>query len=137
MGQYHIAANLDKKEFIHPHRLGDGLKLLEWDIEGTLSALQMLLAVSSGRGGGDFQVRDSEVIGRWGGDRVAIIGDYAEKGDIASRPSLDAGKIYEQAQDEKGGWKDISAMVAEALETEFDVEITGEGWRTRKRSGEE
>ena len=29
MGQYHLTVNLDKHEFIHPHQLGDGLKLGE------------------------------------------------------------------------------------------------------------
>ena len=29
MGQYHYTVNLSKKEFINPHKLGDGLKLLE------------------------------------------------------------------------------------------------------------
>ena len=29
MGQYHYTVNLDKKEYLVPHKLGDGLKLLE------------------------------------------------------------------------------------------------------------
>ena len=29
MGQYHLTVNLDKKEFLMPHKFGVGLKLLE------------------------------------------------------------------------------------------------------------
>jgi hypothetical protein len=29
MGQYHVVVNLTKREFIHPHKLGSGLKLWE------------------------------------------------------------------------------------------------------------
>jgi len=29
MGQYHYLINLDKKQVIHPHQIGNGLKLHE------------------------------------------------------------------------------------------------------------
>lgn len=56
MGQYYIAVNLDKKEFIHPHRCNDGMKLLEFGLSsmGTMSCLAILLADGNGRGGGDL-----------------------------------------------------------------------------------
>ena len=59
MGQYHYRINLDKKQVIHPHQIGNGLKLKEqigWDYS-TATVLVMLLAASSregSRGGGDF-----------------------------------------------------------------------------------
>lgn len=31
MGEYWKPVNVTRKEFIHPHRLGNGLKLLEWN----------------------------------------------------------------------------------------------------------
>ena len=34
MGQYYLVVNLDKKEFLHPHKLGDGLKLMEFAASG-------------------------------------------------------------------------------------------------------
>ena len=54
MGQYYIIINRDKKQFVHPHRFGDGLKLLEFGCSatGTLTALAVLLASGNGRGGG-------------------------------------------------------------------------------------
>ena len=61
---------------MHPHTLGDGLKLIEQAGSGpggVGSALILLLAASNGYGGGDFDTEDeSGVIGRWAGDRVAI-----------------------------------------------------------------
>lgn len=84
MGQYHLPVNLTKREFIHPHKLGCGLKLWEQagtDL-GTGSALIMLCACSNGRGGGDFADEHENVIGRWAGDRIAWVGDYAEYDDL-------------------------------------------------------
>ena len=81
MGQYHKVYNIDKREVINGHGIGNGLKLLEqvgFDTS-TSTALFFLLANSNGRGGGDAE--DHEMIGRWAGDRVVIQGDYAEPGD--------------------------------------------------------
>jgi len=81
MGQYYVIVNLDKKQYIHPHKFGDGMKLLEFadSTPGTMTALAVLLADGNGRGGGDL---DSEnlIIGSWAGDRIVIAGDYADPG---------------------------------------------------------
>ena len=92
MGQYHFICNLDRKEFLHPHRMGDGLKLLEFGSsgDGTMTGLAILLATSNGRGGGDLMLDTDKrgdllaeyVVGRWAGDRIAIIGDYHEPTDV-------------------------------------------------------
>lgn len=81
MGQYHKVYNLDKKEFIHPHDIDNGLKLYEQvgHISSTSTALFALLANSNARGGGDFPKHT--LIGRWAGDRVLIQGDYAGEED--------------------------------------------------------
>jgi len=81
MGQYHKTYNLDKKEFIHPHHIDNGLKLYEQiaDVHSSSTALFALLANSNGRGGGDFPKHD--LIGRWAGDRIIVQGDYAEPTD--------------------------------------------------------
>lgn len=126
MGQYHYVANLDKREFIHPHRLGDGLKLMEFgsSSDGTMLGLALLLAVSNGRGGGDYHEpsemtpEDTQlikaVIGRWGGDRIAIIGDYYEQDDLSQVDLTTAeGNPW---VDEGGAWSDISLSVRRVLE---------------------
>ena len=149
MGQYHYLINLDKKQVIHPHQIGNGLKLREqvgWEYS-TSVALVMLLASSSrdgGRGGGDFRA-EHPLIGSWAADRIAFIGDYAEKEDI---PGFDAPLIYEQCNvaccpDEKGekpkGWKqwtNISPQVREMMSAEFGITYQGEGWLHIKDKGE-
>lgn len=83
MGQYHKIVNLDKKCLISPPDFTDGMKLGEFSGGGlTMVALTALLAISNGRGGGDFQDEfDSSLIGSWAGDRIAIVGDYWEDSD--------------------------------------------------------
>lgn len=94
MGQYWMPVNLDKREYICPHRLGGGLKLWEQanNPPGTPVALFILTtAMPAPRGGGDFQPHPA--IGRWAGDRIAVVGDYAEDSDLPKAP-VPAGIIY-------------------------------------------
>ena len=138
MGQYHLTVNLDKREYLSPHALGDGLKLVEQGLSGPggiPTALHVLLAVSNGRGGGDYNAGINyrsttpdevpegaevvgeyggrvtwvertpfadlaeSVVGRWGGDRIAIIGDYAQYEDL---PEGMAPLAYALCSDEEG-----------------------------------
>lgn len=69
MGQYFYTVNVDKREFIHPHRIGAGLKMGEFSSSSTW-AHGMALLLSSGHG-------DTEISGRWAGDRIVVAGDYA------------------------------------------------------------
>lgn len=149
MGQYHYLVNLDKKQVVHPHQIGNGLKLREqvgWDYS-TSTVLVMLLAASNkggARGGGDFHT-EHELIGSWAGDRIAFIGDYAEKDDL---PGADAREIHNLANAacypegygpsnkditaefvaEAAQWKNISAQVREMMSQAFDIAYTGDGW---------
>lgn len=104
MGQYHVLYNTDKKEYVHAHRIDNGLKLLEQVgfEKSTSTALFLLVANSNGRGGGD--ANDHELIGRWAGDRIVVQGDYAEEGDQAYI-------TYE----ERETYTDISAQVVDLL----------------------
>ena len=86
MGQYHFLVNLDKREYVMPHRMGHGLKA--WEIlmsVGTKEAAVLLLVAPESRGGGDIH---SDLAGRWHGDRVLFVGDYAEDGDFELPISL-------------------------------------------------
>lgn len=84
MGQYFKIANIDKKETIDPHVFGDGMKLLEFgcSAQGTMTGLTFLLRKSSGLGGGDVSSglldKHKDIVGRWSGDKIVIIGDYDE-----------------------------------------------------------
>lgn len=103
MGQYFMIANLDRKEYVSSHKIGDGLKLLEQANSegGVMNALHLLLACGNGKGGGDLYsmtekhevdmgpdrpplvVQDGwgDPVGRWAFDRIVVIGDYAERED--------------------------------------------------------
>lgn len=102
MGQYYLIVNLDKQEFLHPHKMGDGLKLMEFGAsgDGTMLALALLLADGCGRGGGDYHAKkgstpDLALIGRWKGDRIVIAGDYA---DPAFTPKAEAWTPEQRAE---------------------------------------
>lgn len=81
MGQYYLICNIDKEEYINPHKFGEGWKLMEFANSryGTLCGLAVLLADGNNRGGGDLH-SDHEIIGSWAGDRVVVAGDYADEG---------------------------------------------------------
>ena len=84
MGQYYYVVNLDKKQYLCPHKFNDGAKLMEFghSTEGTLLALTVLLADGNGRGGGDLHIEARQdmrkLLGSWAGDRIVIAGDYAD-----------------------------------------------------------
>lgn len=149
MGQYHYLVNLDKKQVVNPHQIGNGLKLHEqvgWNY-CTATALVMLLASASrdgGRGGGDFRCGHA-LVGSWAGDRIAFVGDYAEADDI---PNADAPELYAVAgwashdhdlsdaetDEEKAvaakaaEWINISAQVRQMMSNEFGITYSGDGW---------
>ena len=110
MGQYYLIVNLDKKQFLHPHKCGDGLKLLEFGCSaiGTLTALVVLLADGNNRGGGDLR-SDNPVIGSWAGDRIVVAGDYADQGKFTSDPDRN---LFCVATDE---YQDISRQALRAM----------------------
>lgn len=110
MGQYYLIVNLDKKQFLHPHKCGDGLKLLEFasSANGTLTALAILLADGNNRGGGDLH-SEHPIIGTWAGDRIVIAGDYADEGKFTADPSR---TLYHVAHDE---YEDISRQTLRAM----------------------
>lgn len=118
MGQYYYVVNVDKKQYLHPHDFGDGLKLMEFGLSGmgTLSGLAILLADGNGRGGGDLH-SENPIIGSWAGDRIVIAGDYAD-------PWVDPQESSAGEADEEGqtlyniayeSYENISAQVISAL----------------------
>ena len=166
MGQYWMVVNLDKKEYLLSHKLGTGLKLWEQlaNHPGTGAALIVLCAaMPEPRGGGDFDLDENwhgpertfpehnvdpapmpeaypviakRTIGRWAGDRIALIGDYAEKGDLP--PRFHADTIYarcseswgkDEGEDPKEAFKDVSDDVAKVIEHELNGKYTGTGWK--------
>jgi len=89
MGQYFAAVNTDKKEFVCPWCVGGVAKLWEWAANPWGAIFTLLLRKSDEGGGGDFYgyhrgcgeggpitCQVSPIVGRWAGDRVAMVGDY-------------------------------------------------------------
>jgi hypothetical protein len=174
MGQYHMVVNLTKNEYITPHKLGAGLKLWEQlaNHPGTGAALIILLAaLPTVRGGGDFDINENwhgpertfpehstipgpmpngyeavaaRTIGRWVGDKIAIVGDYAERSDLP--PRFHAESIYNRclynnkpldpdlAEKYKNlpVFTDITDDVARVIEHELGGKFEGKGWKSWK-----
>lgn len=106
MGQYAVYVNLDKRQYISPHRFGDGAKFLEGSANGgVLTALLALLVSGNDGGSSEFgrplhklspeeqrrwpdnpELRTPEalyrVVGSWAGDRIVIAGDYGKDGHL-------------------------------------------------------
>jgi hypothetical protein len=84
MGQYHHPVCIDSEEGIYPSALGLGLKEGEQGFSrpGTPNAIVALVCARGGNMPADCS--QSPLIGRGGGRRVLIQGDYAEDKDIPS-----------------------------------------------------
>ena len=114
--------NLTKKEYIHPHQFGDGLKMLEFGCGGdTMTGLTILLACSHNRGGGDLHVESEtpltkHILGRWAGDRIAIVGDYSAPDDFPGLDQEEIDAIWNEDDNGITGYVDISEHVIAALE---------------------
>ena len=93
MGEYFYVANLDKKEYLHNHRFGGGLKLGEIALSGGCAAGALILLLAQGE----------RRMGRWRGDRIVVVGDYDESG------------LYKECQET---YRDISKEVVEELRAE-------------------
>jgi len=110
MGQYYVIINLDKQEYLHPHKFGDGLKLMEFGCSsyGIMAGLAILLSDGNGRGGGDLQ-SNNPIIGSWARNRIIVAGDYAN----VEPDGCDTGNLHHRAM--HGDCTDISDDVLAAL----------------------
>ena len=155
MGQYWIPVNLDKKECIEPHKLASGLKLWEILANDHVGKALVILTAAQreNRGGGDLDIDANwhgpertfpdhnsspgpmprqypqiakETIGRWAGDRIAIVGDYAEDSDLPAE--FEASKIYGKCGEPRG-YRDITDDVCKVIEHELNGKFEGNGWR--------
>ena len=125
MGQYWYIVNLDKKEYVHPHQIGSGLKLRE--IAGTTTvaaALAILLAPLPGRDGGDFE--QDAMTGRWAGDRIALVGDYSEFADCSAPGWKEAVQLH-QAEEDGREFKNISEELCLSIERELGGKFSSDG----------
>lgn len=127
MGQYYYVVNVDKRQYLHPHKFGDGLKLLEFGSSGggTMQGLGVLLADGNGRGGGDLLAHTNHdegiygspcqdthpIVGSWAGDRIVVAGDYADPGKHV--PADLCQRLLEANLEEQHGRKGITGDEAD------------------------
>ncbi len=114
MGQYYIAVNKKKREYICPWCLGGVAKLWEWAVNPQAAIFPALLAKTDEGGGGDPDWGDPKVqavFGRWAGDPVVLVGDY------------DSSKLFDKARE---SYANISQEVGETV-SQFLGEASG-GW---------
>lgn len=125
MGQYHKLVNLDKKEFINPHKMGSGLKLDEFNESLVMVALSILLSDNNGQGCGDIFKKGrggpADHSGRWAGNRIVITGDYTAHGTHKEERDGDNlyGSLYEEEAEDgtkkPTDFTDISGLMRESL----------------------
>ena len=141
MGQYYLIVNADKKQYLHPHKFDEGLKLMEFghSTSSILFALTVLLADGNNRGGGDLH-SDDPLIGSWAGNRIVIAGDYADPKKFLTKEEIEKAREKEQNKDpewfKKYGeenlnlylvatnfYKDISEKIIEILKENNEYEL--------------
>lgn len=143
MGQYWLPVNITKKQFIHPHKLGAGLKLWEQVYSDYVGKALLVLCAAHRevRGGGDIRPLEGEkmhpAVGMWAGDKIALVGDYAEKDDLP--PLCRAEEIYgacrgSEEEVPKGDrqklvYTDVTDTVLDFFNRYMDVVFEGDGWK--------
>jgi len=140
MGQYHGLYNLDKKEMIFPHEFGFGAKQREHaGYRGAMlpDILYALTAFSVARGGGDFPDDGGVFKGRWHGDRVAVVGDYAVHGDLPE--AWDVAFAACEGEDHlafsQSYFTDISAEIKDAYRVCFGDDVVSDITSLSERFG--
>ena len=118
MGQYFLIVNLDKKEYLHPHKLDCGLKLWEICANSCLNVLGLLLRKSDEGGRGDIQ-KEYKSAGRWAEDRLVVIGDYDES-NLYEKANHEFTEITDDIKEE---WNDFIEL--------FELKIKNKDERTR------
>lgn len=86
MGQYFVAVNETKREYVCPWEIGYVAKFWEWCCNYSSSIFPYLLRKSDESGGGDINPDEVTYAGRWAGDKVSLVGDY------------DSSKLYQTAK---------------------------------------
>lgn len=120
MEKHYKIVNLTKREFVHPHKLNTGLKLCDIYHSRRIGQAVILLCTDPSS--------KEEVLGRWAGDRIALVNDedpiyvlcaFREtvEDEIAylkcRNPEL--ARRLEKELEQKGPYRDISSIVAPYL----------------------
>lgn len=109
MGQYHSVINLDKASGYSPRSIGSYMKLLEQSQSATpCAALLILLSDPNG----------------WGGERIAVVGDYAEDGDLPTADPFPASELFHRVMRSDAmknvGWLARKVLCESGVVSEFE-----------------
>lgn len=133
MGQRHLIANLTRTEYLDPRAFEDEREITGFGFRGvTMAGLTTLISSANNRaygdlwskrprpGDGELAVGDpaqwleengvepamftEHVLGRWAGDRIAIVGDYWQPDDLADWGDGGAGGVWNSP----AGWINLS-----------------------------
>jgi|AACY02.16.fsa_nt_gi hypothetical protein len=80
-----IVVNVDRGEFLHPHRFDNSQKLCE--LNGHLMMAVARLLAAQNRPDLPGEVRDHMLVGRWAGQHIVIVGEKDDPPD-AEQPNL-------------------------------------------------
>lgn len=138
MGQAHRIANLDRHEYLDPNAFefaSSQLCALNGS-DGAMWGMTLLVAASNGKGSGDFSPVDGgsgvepqepdertqallDLVGRWAGQRVAIIGDYFDA-NTGNEYRVDEPADVWKLMSRQEGWVDISEHVVDLIELDAE-----------------
>lgn len=127
MGQYFALVNLDKKQWIHAHRIGNGLKI------GEQTNWKYSTEVVAGLLMQEMEDESNSLIGSWHNDRrVGFVGDYGDShavGEVPLHQELidDAEKIYSQREADGDDWTELSDQVRAMMTQKFGVQYENKG----------
>lgn len=96
MGQYHKLVNVEAGQYLGASNLGSFVKAWE-QVQGTVPAA--LTALISRRPGNMPADLNDPMIGAWAGQRLLVVGDYSERGDIRGFKGPPLDKLYYLCKD--------------------------------------
>lgn len=118
MGQYHSVINLDKRAGYSPRSLGSFIKLMEQCHTPTATSALLLLL--------------SDPLG-WGGERIAVVGDYAEDRDLPTTDPHPASELWERVAESRG-MKNVGWLARKVVEDAGIATFKRETWKLRDGS---
>jgi hypothetical protein len=109
-----------------PERRGGG----DFDLDSNYYGPERTTQPGSAEVDEEYNAIAHRTIGRWAGDRIALVGDYAKDSDLA--PEHEASKIYGRCNDDgtrSDAYTDVTADVARVIEHECGGKFKGDGWK--------
>lgn len=105
MGEYWIPTNVTKKQFVHPHEMGDGLKLGEWMGRKSATMRRIEQLIAKGRWSNSDDIRDDIRAFSDYGSEIQMHGRLTD-GVFNRDGAMYRAEGYEDVSDDNGGAED-------------------------------